>query len=115
MGGKDGFISLPTGYGKSICFALLPLVFDRMRGYVGAIVSPLTALMMEQRTKFSVRGISTEYISLQQDIEAMDRVRKGMVQLLYVSPEWRDTLLLRVYQKNIVALVVDEAHCITMW
>ena len=56
---------------------------------VGAIViciSPLTALMMEQRTsnwQFSVRGITTEYISLQQDIEAMDRVRKGMVQLLY--------------------------------
>ena len=73
VGGKDGFISLPTGYGKSNGFALLPLVFDRMRGDVGAIViciSPLTALMMEQRTKFSVRGISTEYISLQQDIEA---------------------------------------------
>ena len=125
VGGKDVFISLPTGYGKSICFALLPLVFDRMRGDVGAIVlciSPLTALMMEQRTKFSVRGISTEYISFQQDIETMDRVRKGMVQLLYVSPEsilsnpqWRDMLLLPVYQKNIVALVVDEAHCITMW
>ena len=108
------FISLPTGYGKSICFALLPLVFDRMRGDVGSIVmciSPLTALMMEQRTKFSVRGISSEYICLQQDIEAMDRVRKGMVQLLYVSPEsilsnpqWRDMLLLPVYQKNIVAL-----------
>ena len=32
------FISLPTGYGKSICFALLPLVFDRMRGDVGSVV-----------------------------------------------------------------------------
>ena len=96
--------------------------YTRMRGDVGSIVmciSPLTALMMEQR---SVRGISSEYICLQQDIEAMDRVRKGMVQLLYVSPEsilsnpqWRDMLLLPVYQKNFVALVVDEAHCITMW
>ena len=52
----------------------------------------------------------------------MDRVGKGMVQLLYVSPEsilsnpqWRDMLLLCVYQKNIVALVVDEAHFIIMW
>ena len=98
-------------------------MFDRVREDTGSIVlciSPLTALMMEQRTKFSVRGMSSEYI--QQDIEAMDRVIRGMVQLLYVSPEsilsnpqWRDMLLLPVYQKKVVALVVDEAHCITMW
>jgi bloom syndrome protein len=80
--------------------------------------------MLEQRAKFSVRGLSTEFVGeLQQDIEAMSRVRQGMVQLLYISPEsilsnpqWRDMLLLPVYQKNVVAaLVVDEAHCITMW
>ena len=35
VGGKE---ALPTGYGKAICFALLPLVFDRMRGDVGSIV-----------------------------------------------------------------------------
>ena len=125
VSGNDVFVSLPTGYGKSICFVLLPLVFERVRGDTGSIVlciSPLTALTMEQRAKFSLRGISTEYIGLQHDIEAIDRVKQGMVRLLYVSPEailsnpqWRDMLLLPVYQKKIVALVIDEAHCITMW
>ena len=62
--GEDVFVSLPTGYGKSICFGLLPLVFDRIREASGSIViciSPLTALMMEQRTKFSMRGLATEF------------------------------------------------------
>ena len=52
----------------------------------------------------------------------MTNVRKGLVQLLFISPEsllsnpqWREMLLLPVYQERVVALVVDEAHCITMW
>ena len=53
-------------------------MFDRVREDTGSIVfriSPLTASMMEQSTKFSVRGMSSEYIGeLQQD---MDRVRRG--------------------------------------
>ena len=115
-------MSGPCRQGMASQFVFVTAGFRPYTGDVGSIVmciSPLTALMMEQR---SVRGISSEYICLQQDIEAMDRVRKGMVQLLYVSPEsilsnpqWRDMLLLPVYQKNFVALVVDEAHCITMW
>lgn len=32
VGGNDTFVSLPTGYGKSVIFAVLPLVFDRLKG-----------------------------------------------------------------------------------
>jgi len=32
MSGKDTFVSLPTGYGKSIIFAILPLLFDLLLG-----------------------------------------------------------------------------------
>ena len=45
--GKDTFVSLPTGYGKSLIFGILPLVFDRVSGNVtscirvGGILSPL--------------------------------------------------------------------------
>ena len=53
------------------------------------------------------------------DIESMCSVREGKVQLLYVSPEsivrnmqWRDRLLSSVYRENLVAVAVDEAHCI---
>ena len=79
--------------------------------------------MMEQRSKFSVKGVSSEFVGkLQQDVEAMRGVKSGTFQLLYISPEsllqnpqWRDMLSSRIYQKNIVALLVDEAHCNTQW
>ena len=47
--GDDVLVCLPTGYGKSLCFAILPLVFDHLRGHKGSIVicvSPLTSLMI---------------------------------------------------------------------
>ena len=120
--GHDVFVSLPTGYGKSYCFVLLPLVFDRMLGRSGSIVvcilSPLTSLMMEQRAKYTAKGLCSEFVGeLQQDVESMVNIRKGLVQLLFISPEslLREMLQLPVYQERMVALVVDEAHCVVMW
>ena len=61
--GYDVFVSLTTGYGKSVCSALLPLLFDRLREDPGSsialCISPLTALMMEQRTKVSDSSYTT--------------------------------------------------------
>ena len=89
--GNDVFVSLPTGYGKSYCFVLLPLVFDYILDSQGSIVlciSPLTSLMLEQREKYSTKGICCEFVGeLQQDIEAITSVRKGLAQLLFISPE----------------------------
>ena len=62
--GHDVFVCLPTGYGKSYCFVLLPLVFDRVLGRDGSIVlcvSPLTSLMMEQRSKYTTQGVCSEF------------------------------------------------------
>ena len=54
VSGRDVFVPLPTGYGKSFCYALLPAVFDDLWSNVGSsiviCVSPLTALMMEKRS-----------------------------------------------------------------
>ncbi len=45
VGGRDVFVSLPTGYGKSLCYILLPRIFDLLRGVedksVVIVVSPL--------------------------------------------------------------------------
>ena len=55
--GNDVFVSLPTGSGKSLCYASLPGVFDRLRQVIKAsdrhhsiavVVSPLSALMQDQ-------------------------------------------------------------------
>ena len=64
--GKDVFISLPTGSGKSVCFASVSLLFDKIRRLkvpvektcsVTIVVSPLVALMQDQVSKFTSRGL----------------------------------------------------------
>ena len=44
--GDDVFVSLPTGYSKSVCFAVLPLVFDRIRDVTGSIVLCISPLRL---------------------------------------------------------------------
>ena len=67
ISGRDVFISLPTGYGKSLFLALLHRVFDVMRNVkntsVVIVVSPLMALMREQALNFSNKGISSVCVS----------------------------------------------------
>ena len=72
---RDVFVSLPTGYGKSSCYALLPAVFDRKKNLpektsIVVIVSPLVALMKDQTSSFTAKGISACYVS---DKYATDR------------------------------------------
>ena len=129
LSGKDVFVALPTGYGKTYCYSLLPLAFDYLRESqhpsIAICVSPLTALMMEQRAKMSTKGVASEFVGeLQQDVDALEGVKKGQFQLLYMyishesllcNPQWCELLLSKVYSENLVALVVDEAHCVTKW
>ena len=71
--GRDVFVSLPTGSGKSLCYAALPGVFDNVRGHnwlvmevehssIVICVSPLSALMLDQVTKFNKRGLLTAHV-----------------------------------------------------
>ena len=51
VGGKDIFLSVPTGGGKSLCYAILPWVFNALKhrnGSLVIVVSPLIALMKDQ-------------------------------------------------------------------
>ena len=124
--GNDVFVALPTGYGKSLCYALLPLVFDLYyrrppSTSIVICISPLVSLMQDQREKFSPRGLTVDYVG-SSDEGAHERIKQGMCQLVYVSPEallcclhWRELLRTELWQKNLVALVVDEAHCVQKW
>ena len=56
--GKDVFVCLPTGYGESVCFTMLPFVYDHLRRAADGTsivicVAPLQSLMMDQRQRFS--------------------------------------------------------------
>ena len=59
--GSDVFAVLPTGYGKSLCYALLPSVFDRLLGKddsIVVVITPLTAIINDQVSScMSVIGI----------------------------------------------------------
>ena len=54
---KDTFVTLPTGYGKSIIYAALSIIFDHLltrKGNIMVGISPLTSLMIDQRDEFGL-------------------------------------------------------------
>ena len=85
---RDVFINLPTGFGKSLIYQALPLVFDAMhgKGHIVVIVSPLVSLMKDQVQKLKYLGISAVTLS---DIEEEDAkaVEKAVFSVVYGSPE----------------------------
>ena len=126
--GNDVFISLPTGSGKSLCYGSLPLVFDHLRKNdsknksIVVVVSPLKALMLDQVRSFSTKGVDSVYVSDSEAGEACEAVTTGSVSLIFMSPEsllgcckWREMFRLPIYKRNLMGLVVDEAHCIDKW
>ena len=79
--------------------------------------------MIEQQQKFMEKGIKAEFVGeAQVDAAVVSRVLQGNLELLYISPEnllnnrkFRSMLISPSYTENMVALVVDEAHCVKTW
>ena len=85
------------------------------------VVSPLIALMKDQVRQMTERNVKAVYVGEIDDATETE-VCEGQFQLVYLSPEalltnatWCDMLQSPVYQSNLVALVVDEAHCVKKW
>ena len=84
-------------------------------------MSPLIALMKDQESSFGKKGVRAVHVT-KEDEETMLAVMAGNYQLIYISPEtlltdrqWRHVIESPLFQKNLVAFVVDEAHCIKKW
>lgn len=83
--GHDVFCCLSTGFGKSLCYAILPKVFDRLNEVptgqsLVICVSPLTALMMDQKEKLMKMGITAEFISeIHQDLDKIESGRSNLI------------------------------------
>ena len=81
------------------------------------------SLIMDQKNKFVPKGITAEYVGEAQcNPDAINAVLRGQIQLLFISPEsilinpkYRNMLLSKHYKENLVALVIDEAHCVKTW
>ena len=92
-------------------------------GCIVLCISPLTAIIIEQRKKFTAKGIKTEFVGeAQVDNSAKDRVVNGQVQLVYISPKnllynsrYRNMLSSPVYEEKLICVSVDEAHFVQTW
>ena len=121
---RDVFVTLPTGFGKSICYGCLPMVFDlikQRKGSIVVVISPLIALMKDQVATFLSRGVSAVRAG-DCDINTSQKIMDGEYQLIFFSPEailcrqkWRKMLLTELYQERLIGLVIDEAHCVKKW
>ena len=119
VSGRGVFVALPTGYGKSFFYALRPLVFDRLRAAthksIVICVSPLTALVADQREKFTTKGIAVEFVGeLQQYIDAMCEPAGVSLYISALSQSCEILSGARCFlprPRLVVGLVIDEAHC----
>ena len=70
--GDDVFVSLPTGFGKSICFHVLPFLFDRKLGHMDGerkscviVISPLISLIVDKVRNLRASGVAISFVSRQ--------------------------------------------------
>ncbi|MCB0408701.1 MAG: DNA helicase RecQ [Flavobacteriales bacterium] len=120
MNGKDTFVIMPTGGGKSLCYQLPALISEG----TAIVVSPLIALMKNQVD--AIRGIANEdgvahfYNSSLNKTEARkvkQDVADGITKLLYVAPEslTKEENIEFLKSIPISFFAIDEAHCISEW
>ncbi|HVU69622.1 MAG TPA: DNA helicase RecQ [Ktedonobacteraceae bacterium] len=121
LAGRDAFVLMPTGGGKSLTYQLPALILPGLT----IVVSPLIALMQDQVERLTANGIRATFIN--SSLSGAERERReqeainGELQLLYVAPERLLTdaflSLLDQVEANVglSLLAVDEAHCVSEW
>ncbi len=115
--GEDGFVLMPTGGGKSLCYQIPAL----HRPGVGIVVSPLISLMKDQVDALRANGVTAAYynstLSAGEARRVLAELHGGRLDLLYVAPErlMGEGFLGRLAELEIALFAIDEAHCISQW
>ena len=120
LDGKDTFVLMPTGGGKSLCYQLPALLLEG----TAIVVSPLIALMKNQvdaMRNFSETDGIAHFMNSTLSRQAIDAVKSdilsGKTKLLYVAPEslTKEENVDFLRQVKISFYAIDEAHCISEW
>ena len=120
LDGRDTFVLMPTGGGKSLCYQLPALIMEG----TAIIISPLIALMKNQVD--AIRQVSEQdgiahCINSSLNKSVIDQVKadisRGVTKLLYVAPEslTKEENVEYLRSIKISFYAVDEAHCISEW
>ena len=120
LDGKDIFVLMPTGGGKSLCYQLPALISEG----TAIVVSPLIALMKNQVD--AINGLSSDEgvahvlnssLNKTQTKQVFDDIKAGKTKLLYVAPESliKEDYLEFLKDITISFVAIDEAHCISEW
>ena len=130
LSGKDAFVLMPTGGGKSLCYQLPSIISSGKTKGVTIVISPLLSLMQDQVDHLQKLQIQAHFINSESTTEERRLIFGSLVnpkvehflQLLYVTPEmlsksqaivdkFRD-----LHQRDKLArIVIDEAHCVSQW
>lgn len=117
--GNDVIGLLPTGYGKSMCYLIPPLVTKKTI----IIISPLISLMDDQKEKLISKNIPVAALhgnNKNKDREIFEII-DGEIKIVYMSPEYLIKgdgmeLAKSLIESNLLGyLAIDEAHCISVW
>ena len=120
LDGKDIFVLMPTGGGKSLCYQLPALISEG----TAIVVSPLIALMKNQvdavNSLSSDKGVAhvlNSSLNKTQTKQVFDDIKSGRTKLLYVAPESliKEEYLDFLRDVKISFVAIDEAHCISEW
>jgi len=117
IGGESVLAVMPTGAGKSLCYQVPALLFDRPT----VVISPLVALMDNQVAGLRMNGVKVGCLhsgqSREENVAEWQSVTHGGAKLLYMSPERLMTgrMLSAMRALNPAMFVVDEAHCVSKW
>ena len=115
--GKNSFVLMPTGAGKSLCYQLPAIVMEG----TAIVISPLIALMKNQVDQMVAFGINAQFLNSSLTRAEINRVKaeviSGAVKLLYIAPESlnKQENLNFLKQAKISFVAIDEAHCISEW
>ncbi len=117
MAGKNTFVIMPTGAGKSLCYQLPAILQEG----TAIVISPLIALMKNQVDQLNAFGVNAKFLNSTLTKGEIKKVRKetlaGEIKLLYVAPEslTKEENIAFLKEAKISFTAVDEAHCISEW